>query len=397
MIRIALVTPVFPYPPDTGIRIRVFHLARYLGRRYDVRVLSTEAGDSPLATATLGVPVVNFPVETGNGIHRRTPSSRMRTSAPGIRVDPGTRERLWEAVGRTGADILQVEMTVGAAMLGFPDRPSPIPLVLDEACAYHVSYRREARFAGSAWRRARALVRYVRLRRYEARLAAAADAVLSPSADVAATISAFAPRTQVLVVPNGVDCMAIRPLPLGTDVLFCGTFAFWPNRNAAVFFLQQVLPRLRAAGCFAKVLLVGAGLDREVTRLAEGDGRVQLPGSVPDMTPWYARAGVVINPMRGGGGTRLKVLEALAAGRPVVTTRTGAEGLQVSHGREVWLADDPASFAAAVERLLRDRPSAEAMGRAGRSLVENLYDWERCLARLDTLYEQLLVDRPRRR
>lgn len=380
MTRIALFTPIFPYPLDTGIRIRIFHLARYLSCRHPIRILSLEPGDIPLATAALGAPV-----ETLSGLIRDGKRERVGPFS----VPRGIRERLWECVTRTGAEILHVEKSYGAAVLGLPTRPVPLPVVLDDACVHHIRYRREAKWAHSPWHRARALVRWFRLRRYESRLAAAVDAVLAVSAEEAAIIGAFAPETRVAVVPNGVDCDAIRPLPLGKDILFCGAFTYEPNRDAAMFFLREILPRLRAAGCLAEVLLVGAGPDPELHRLAEGDGSVQLPGWVPHMTPWYARAGVVINPMRGGTGTRLKVLEALAAGRPVVSTRIGAEGLEVSDGREVRLADDPASFAAEVFRLLRDQATAGAMGREGRLLVERNYDWKRCLAPLDTLYEEL--------
>ena len=103
----------------------------------------------------------------------------------------------------------------------------------------------------------------------------------------------------------------------------------------------------------------------------------------------YARAAVFVNPMRGGGGTRLKMLEAMAAGKAVVSTTIGAEGVALTPGRDVVIADTPETFAAAVSALLVDRPRAERLGRAARALVEARYRWEACLAPLDDLYASL--------
>jgi glycosyltransferase involved in cell wall biosynthesis len=306
-----------------------------------------------------------------------------------FKISPTTRQRLWDSVARINADLLHVEMDYAAAMLGLPGYPTRLPLVLDSGCTYHLSYLREARWARSPLDRARALVRWFRLRRYESRLAAAMDTILAVSQKEAEILARLCPTVRTVVVPNGVDCESFPYQPLGGDVLFCGSLAWPPNYDAVLFFLERILPRVRAKGCDASVLIVGVGVDEEVRRLAAADGRVLLPGHVPEMAPWLARARVVINPMRGGGGTRLKVLEGMASGRPIVSTQIGSEGLEVTDGREVLLKDDPAAFADAVCNLLRNQELAAAMGRAGRALVERSYDWRVCLAPLGPLYDEL--------
>jgi glycosyltransferase involved in cell wall biosynthesis len=381
MIRIAFITPVFPFPLDSGIRIRIFHMARHLGHRFQVRVFSLESGDTVAAHAALG-----FPIETIPG-----PAVNVARDRVGpFSVPRGVRQHLRELVEQSGAELLHVEMDYAAAILGLPVLPVPIPVVLDSACTYHMCYRRDAGLPGSLWQRSRALVRWYRMQRYETALARAADVVLAVSQEEAEIVTEIAPNVRTAIIPNGTDCKAISPQPLGKDILFVGGLTWSPNRDAAQYFMGEILPLIRAAGCQAEVLIVGADPDVKVQHLAASDGHVQLPGRVPDIAQWYARAAVVINPMRGGGGTRLKVLEALAAGRPVVTTRIGAEGLDVSDGKEVCLADDPAAFAEKVLWLLRNREAAQAMGRAGRVLVEARYDWTRCLAPLETLYSGLV-------
>lgn len=380
MMRIAFITPVFPYPLDSGMRVRVFHLARHLGQSHRVHLFSLDTGDTEAAATALGLPVTNLAPLVAEGRRvRRGP----------FMVPEAISDRLWDLIARVEADVVHVEMDYAAALLGLPMWSAPIPIVLDSGCTYHLSYLREVCWARSPVSRLRALVRWFRLRRYEARLAAGVDVVVVVSAKEAAILRRLHPGVHSPVVPNAVDCGAFPCPPLGSEILFCGALTWPPNRDAVLFFLRRILPRIRAAGYQPRVALVGAGTDPAVQRLAGAVGSVLLPGQVPDILTWYARAGVVINPMRGGGGTRFKVLEGMASGRPVVSTRIGAEGIEVTDGREVLLADDPTAFADAVCYVLRNPEAAAAMGQAGRALVERRYDWKTCLAPLDTLYEEL--------
>jgi glycosyltransferase involved in cell wall biosynthesis len=153
------------------------------------------------------------------------------------------------------------------------------------------------------------------------------------------------------------------------------------------WFARDVLPRLGAGG--PEILVAGRDPGPELESLARTTPRLRLLGFVPDLAPLYARAGVFVNPMRGGGGTRLKMLEAMAAGKAVVSTAIGAEGLALTPGRDVVVADTAAEFADAVRAVLADRAQAERLGRAARALVEARYAWEACLAPIEALYASL--------
>jgi glycosyltransferase involved in cell wall biosynthesis len=148
-----------------------------------------------------------------------------------------------------------------------------------------------------------------------------------------------------------------------------------------------VAPRLGTDG--PEVLVAGREPGPELEALAVAAPRLRLLGFVPDLGPLYARAGVFVNPMRGGGGTRLKVLEAMAAGKAVVSTSIGAEGLALTPGRDVIVADTAAEFAAAVRGLLANRAQAARLGLAARALVEARYRWELCAAPIEDLYASL--------
>jgi glycosyltransferase involved in cell wall biosynthesis len=187
------------------------------------------------------------------------------------------------------------------------------------------------------------------------------------------------PRLAVSIVENGVDAAALSPLPeppVTDTLLFVGTFTYRPNVDAALLLGREIFPLVRRAFPAARLLLVGHEPPDAVRALGRELG-VSLAGAVPDVRRAYERAAVAVAPLRAGGGTRLKILEAMALGRPVVSTRVGAEGLDVADGNDLLLADAPGDFAKAVARLLGDRPLRARLAANARRLVEARYDWAR--------------------
>jgi glycosyltransferase involved in cell wall biosynthesis len=373
-MRIAVVSHVMPYPADSGTRIRVARIVGALRRCHDVTVLSLEPGDAAGAARALGVPVAVHP-------------ARLRRGLAPVAVAPETTAAVWRAVRGWRAEAVHLQGTFGAVAAGLQRGRHDLPAVVDEGCVHHVSYRRAALLARTPLRRVRGRLRAWRLRRFERALARQADAVVAVSPDEAALVRAMAPDTRVVVAPNGVDAAALAPSPPGDAALFVGLLSYAPNRDAMTWFARDVLPRLGAGG--PEVLVAGRDPGPELESLARGTPRLRLLGFVPDLAPLYARAGVFVNPMRGGGGTRLKMLEAMAAGKAVVSTAIGAEGLALTPGRDVVVADTAAEFADAVRTLLADRGRAERLGRAARALVEARYAWGACLAPIESLYASL--------
>jgi glycosyltransferase involved in cell wall biosynthesis len=216
-----------------------------------------------------------------------------------------------------------------------------------------------------------------------------ACAVTSPR-DLAMIRSAV-PGARTAVVPNGVDTEFLSP---GADrrvpgtILFFGTLSYYPNHDGLLFFLRDVMPMVRRLHPSARLEIVGASPPAELRRFEAAD--VTFTGFVDDVRPHLARASVVVAPLRIGGGTRLKILEAMAMAAPVVSTSLGAEGLAVTHGREVLLADTAETFAAEVVRVLRDDGLGIALGSAGRRLVETSYDWRASARALEALYRRAI-------
>lgn len=182
---------------------------------------------------------------------------------------------------------------------------------------------------------------------------------------------------QVRVVPNGVCDL---PLLDGrtekcAELLFVGSMGYPPNEEAALYFADTILPLIRTQMKEASVSIVGRQPAERIKALAMRAG-VAVSGDVPEIQPYYEQAAVVVVPLRKGSGTRLKILEALAFGKAVVSTSLGAEGLDLRPGVDLEIADDPGLFAETCVRLLRDRLARERLGLSGRNRVLSQYAWD---------------------
>lgn len=188
------------------------------------------------------------------------------------------------------------------------------------------------------------------------------------------------PHPEVIVCPNGWE--PSPPMPMGDEpvVAFVGLMGWAPNADAAAWLVEEVWPHVRAAAPGAQLLLVGRDPTAAVRGLANDD--VTVTGTVPEIEPYLARARVAVAPLRAGGGSRLKILEALNAGRPVVATTVGAEGLEQFNGHGLLIADDPETYAGILVELLGDREGAEALGQRGNAAVEASFSWDATLAPL---------------
>ncbi len=232
-----------------------------------------------------------------------------------------------------------------------------------------------------------------RWRRFDLERFAGYDALVTVSEHDAELLQRETP-TRVEAIPSGVDTRAIHPGPVEEGappaLIFTGTMSWPPNAEGLRWLLREVWPRVREEVPEARLLAVGGSPPEDVQRLAAADERVELPGRVPELGSWFERASVVVIPILSGAGIRLKVLDALASGRAIVSTTMGAEGAVVRDGEHVVLADEPAVFAAAVADLLRDRDRAARMGAAARTLAEQRYDWRVLGDRFEALLREML-------
>lgn len=406
---ILFLTPQLPYPPEQGTAIRNYYLIAQTAERYDVSLLSfAEPGAvDPGPLARLCSRIVTVPVP------QRTTAQRLRTLLVTRDPDMAHRlasERYAQELRRLLADrrydIVQVEgielASYGRMVASWPEAGAPV-LVYDahnaeyllQKRAFLTDVRRPRRWPQAAY----SCAQWLRLRCYEREMCQRADGVVAVSEPDARAIARLAPGVAPLVIPNGVDTRNYRTdlpdsLPLRhPNLVFTGKMDFRPNVDAMRWFHGQVWPEIRRRVPEAHLYIVGKAPHPEVQRLGREPG-ITVTGYVPDILPYFGGADVYIVPLRVGGGTRLKVLEALATGLPMVSTRLGAEGIELQDGEHALLADTPAAFSAAVVRLLHDPALRERLSRQARQLAEERYDWRRIVPRLFPLYEELTKGRP---
>jgi len=209
--------------------------------------------------------------------------------------------------------------------------------------------------------------------------------LLATSEPDAALLRAISPTSHVLVYPNSIPLAPAPPRREEDMIVFSGNLEYQPNVSAVRYFREEIWPELRARWPGLVWRLVGKN-PQAVAKIVSGDPRIELSGPVDDAVPELARAKVAIVPVLAGSGTRVKIIEAWAAGVPVVSTPLGAEGLQARAGEHLLLADDAPGFRDAVSSLLASPALRDRIGRAGRYLFECEFTWEaawKCLQFLD--------------
>ena len=288
-------------------------------------------------------------------------------------------------------DIVQVEFAqMGVYRLPRRGRQSP-QYMLDEHNIEYDIVKRTAEAEGGVVRKAYSTVNWRKVRAEELDAWRRFDGVALTSTRDEELLKKDAPRTRTVIVPNAVDLEAFHPTNTPVDptmLLFFGAMDYHPNVDGVQYFLNQILPGIRAHR--PDVRLVVVGRNPPTSLLASRNDCVQFVGYVNDPRTYLDRAAVVVVPLRIGGGTRFKIVEAMAKGKPIVSTSIGAEGLETVHENHLLLANEPAAFIAETCRLLNDAQLSARLGASCRQFAESRFGWETAVGKLEGFYELLL-------
>jgi glycosyltransferase involved in cell wall biosynthesis len=269
-----------------------------------------------------------------------------------------------------------------AGYLRAVDRAHTGKIVLETHDMNTELYKRRFLLEKNPFKKLKLFLTWMPLRTWEARMAARFDLVVTVSEKDKIRFLSRKKGLKILVVPNGVDTDTNRPAPRSgrdEEILFVGAMDYAPNVDAVLYMYKEIFPRIRQKRPHCSLSIVGKEPPREIRRLGLLPG-VTVAADVPDVRPYYRRARVAVVPILSGGGSRLKILESMALGTPVVSTSIGCEGLDVKNGLHLLVADRPDDFAACVDRLLTDVDLWEGLAREGRRLVEESYDWRNIAA-----------------
>ncbi len=387
--RLLLLAQALPFPPDGGVNIRIFNVLRLLARRYDVTLLcfmrrAEREAPGAIADAIAGLlpyaDVAVFPIPQEY--------SRVRYLWDHLRSVITRRAYVWYAyeseafsarldalLAAVDFDVVQIDSLDLAAYL---PRLAPLPVV----CVHHnvesALLGRRAGLEPSRLRRWYLRFQAKRLAQLEQEWCARVELNIAVSDADRDALQAAAPQGHYLTVPNGVDVETFTPAGAPSrpeGIVSTGGLNWFPNADALKHFCADILPRVRALLPTASVRWVGRAPQERISDLWEAE-HVELTGYVDDIRPYVQEAACFVVPLRVGGGTRLKILDAWAMGKAVVSTSVGCEGLAAVDGDNILVRDDPEQFAIAVAAVLRDPQLRERLGRAGRRTVEDTYSWD---------------------
>jgi polysaccharide biosynthesis protein PslH len=377
-MRILYVLPFVPW----AIRVRSYHLIPQLGKNHEIYLLCRSASAAeedhlqemkPHCTYVQCVrhsrPWLHGAVQCALNLATATPL-RMAYFASAKMRDASQR-----AIREFNPDLIYLERWRTLQYL--PDLVH-IPVVCDPTDSM-LLYNQRLLKRGSWWERLVAIEEVIKFRTYEAKLANQSDTVIFCSQVDLESVRKNAPQAHYAIVPNGVDCETFFPkVPEEEEpntIVFTGNYGYKPNRHAVLFFLKNILPRIRSVVPNVRFIAIGSGSTKHLGKYVSNGSGLELVDFVPALRPYIAKATVAVAPITVGAGVSNKLGEAFATGTAVVATKMACGDLPVRDGEHLLIADEPTVFAEKTVRLLQDRALRNQIVTRARRFVEEQYDW----------------------
>jgi glycosyltransferase involved in cell wall biosynthesis len=394
MARVLLLTQVLPYPPDSGPKVKTCYVLKYLAREHDVTLVSfVREDDKPeyihhlesLCEQVITVTISRSPI-----LDLRFLAQSLVTGQPWMMLRderPEMREALKELAATTHFDVVHADqLNMGQYALPFKDSRK----VLDLHNALWVLYKRLSETLPLTKPMKYILMRDWRLlKRYEGEMCRQFDAVTAVTEEDRRWLVEAGADEHMPVIPIAVDTdeqAQIDRHPASPHIVHIGTMYWPPNIDGITWFLNEIYPRIKQQVPDVRCTLIGARPPASIVERAQTDPSLTVTGYVKDPLSYLADASMMVVPLRAGGGMRVKILNALSQGIPMVSTTVGCEGIVVKDGEDILIADDPQSFADASVRLLNDTALNAHITRNGRRTAEQFYDYRQACKPLDAIY-----------
>jgi glycosyltransferase involved in cell wall biosynthesis len=372
------------WPPTSGGRTRSLQIITELARRHEVTVVTTHGDDDDpegLAGQLSGCKrVISFAYQVPKRGSAAFPMTVARSWLSRDPVDlwkwrvPDVRDSVADLMASGAIDVCVADFlfAVNNVPLG-----GPVPTVLFEHNVEYLIWKRLHDLETVPWKKALLAVEWRKLRAREGEACRNVDLTIAVSEHDRDRLAALAPHADITWIPTGVDINYFNPAmnhERPAHAVFSGSMDWHPNEDAVTYYINEILPLVRAAVPDASFTIVGRNPTEQVRQAAAAAG-AEVTGTMDDIRPAIADAAVCVVPLRAGSGTRLKIFEALAMGKAVVSTTVGAEGLSITPGVHYVAADGAREFADAVIALLKDPERRNRIAAAGRDLVESRYSW----------------------
>ena len=408
-MKILFLTQILPYPPDSGPRVKTWHVLKYLAQRgHKITLLSfLRSEEEPFLETVRGIchRVLTVPIKRSQlkdaGFFLRSQLTR-RPFLVERDDSAAMRSLVREVVTTAPVDAIHADqLTMAQFALPYRNTGRKPALIFD---AHNAVWTVVERLNATLpfYYRLPLVFEADRVKAYEARVVHEFDCTLAVAEpDARALREALreqypaipAEAAPITVIPIAVDtgvAHRVQPHPGSFNILTLGTLYYPPNADGIRWFLMEVFPVIRHALPQAKLTIVGKNPPADFLHAAkESRGSVVVTDYVPELDPYFADASVMVIPVRAGGGMRVRILEAFARGMPVVTTTVGLEGIEAEPGLDVLVADSPEDFAQSTIRLLADGNLQAQLSANGRHLAMEKYDWHVVLRQLDKVYQSL--------
>jgi len=393
----------FCIPPDSGAKLRVYSLLRLLSSRYSIFLFGFYLLDKEPFPSSESLELCNsFAKETDifeNGFSGRAGKIGKVICALCYRLPLQVlnfrKKSVFKAMDRLserGIELVQAEeISLAAYLFYLPDVVRVLvmhdvdSIVLWRSFLHHPGLIRKLYF----------FIQAVKMRLYEQAILPKLDLCITVSEKDRSLFQKISRgKVRIEVVPNGVDSHSLKYLPKsgGKTILFVGNLFYHPNRFGIEWFLREIFPKILDNDSEAICSIVGKGADKALSHYRDKRS-IKIFGYVEDLQPFYEEARLSVVPLKVGGGTRLKILESMAFGRPVVSTSIGAEGLDIEEGKDLLIADSPTLFAERALAVLKDDLLYESLRARARRRVEESYDWTISAEKLHGLYKEVLQKR----
>ena len=404
-MNILLLTQIVPYPPDSGPKVKTYHLLRHLAAHHRITLVAftrnpqEEQDAAALRSICAAVHTVHLDrsrvrdaLALGQSLISRRPWLMVRDDLPAMHTFLAKLVAQAEASGQP-FDLVHADQ-LNMAM--FADR-LPLPRLLDQHNAVWTIFKRMAQqehgaarlFLEREWRL---------LKRYEGDVCKRFEAVTAVSdEDRVALFDAIGAERDMPVIPIAVDADAEQIIPRSegaNGILSLATMMWPPNVDGVMWFARAIYPLIRQGVPETSFYVVGQRPVAEVRALPESEPTIKVTGYVADPKPYISSSACLIVPLRSGGGMRVKILEALARGIPIVSTTIGYEGIDLLPGKHLLVADTPEAFAAAVTELIRNPALGAQLAEAGRRRLMERYDWKAVYPAMEAVYDRIGRSRP---
>jgi polysaccharide biosynthesis protein PslH len=376
-----VIAPENPFPPDSGGRLRTNGLLRILVKSFLVDLITTARSDAEEAVLpNLRV----FAIERTMTPRRSAVRSlyKLRNCSWFSHLDVDLTTQITSLLTKHEYDFVLIEHTALGIFIPIIRRLTRSAKIVVNAHNFETALCRQISLLQNGFaRRAFFKLNSVLTERHESKVALCADRILVCSDDDACNFEALVPESddKVYVIPNFIDVSSYPQRPLQSireskSIIFFGDMQYWPNVNGAKYFYKEIFPAIREVVPDIAWYIVGRNCDSSLREMTKDDPSVVITGYVESIVDYVARCGVVIVPLLEGSGTRLKILEAWAVGRPVVSTLIGCQGLTCTHGRDIVVATTSKEFVAGTLRLLKDSEYAQAIADNARATLLRYYD-----------------------